>query len=134
MSLTAAPAPRTAASPMDSGVPAIVTTARLWSASISWASRYTPLTEVMAFTIASTTSGRRPSLKLGTHSTNRFIGTPDKFAALECRDTKVYRGEIGNLTVIRNLIDGKVRLFSRFNRTQAGLAADGARAVDGGRR
>src|SRR5690349_8005975 len=119
---------------MASGVPTIVTTARLWSASISWASKYTPLTDVMALTIASTTSGRRPSLKLGTHSISRFIGTPHKLSAFECRSTKVYRGEIRNLTVIRKMIDRKVGLLSRFNRTHAGLTTHGTRAIDGGRR
>src|SRR5262249_18036974 len=94
----------------------------------------TPLTDVRAFTIASTTSGRRPSLKLGTHSISRFIGTPHKFTAFKCRDTKVYRDEIGNLTVIRNVIDGKNRLFSAFDRTKSGLTAHSRRTVDSCRR
>src|SRR5215831_11971419 len=115
---------------MDSGDPTMVTTARLWSASISCANRYTPLTDVMAFTIASTTSGRRPSLKFGTHSTNRFIGTPDKFPSFECRSTKVYSGEVRNLTVIGDVIHGEVGLLARFDRAQAVLSPNGTRAVD----
>src|SRR5574341_1372425 len=51
------------------GDPAKVTTERLWSWSRLKSRTATPETARMAATICSTTSGRRPSLKLGTHST-----------------------------------------------------------------
>jgi hypothetical protein len=44
-----------------------VTTARLWSGSIEWSITFAPDADAIASTILSTTSGRRPSLKLGTH-------------------------------------------------------------------
>src|SRR5574341_60706 len=51
------------------GDPAKVTTERLWSWSRLKSRTATPETARMAATICSTTSGRGPSLKLGTHST-----------------------------------------------------------------
>ena len=45
--------------------PAIVNTDRLCDASDEWSSRRTPGTPRIAAAIASTTSGRRPSLTLG---------------------------------------------------------------------
>src|SRR5512135_3098018 len=58
-----------AASWMDSRSPTSVITQRLWSASISRSSRYTPGTFIAA-TMASTLALSRPSEKLGTHSTS----------------------------------------------------------------
>src|SRR5581483_3687364 len=80
--------------------------------------------------MASITSGRLPSLKFGTHSTIRFISSPDEFSALEGRSTEVYSGEIGNLTVIRDVVHGEICLFARFDRTEIVFASDRARAVD----
>src|SRR5215510_5170063 len=82
--------------------------------------------------MASITSGRRPSEKLGTHSTSRFISAPHEFSALKSRDAEVYRGEIGNFPVIRNIVDGEVRLLAGFDRTQLRLPAYCAGAIDGG--
>src|SRR5215467_11218255 len=82
--------------------------------------------------MASITSGRRPSEKLGTHSTSRFIPAPDEFSALKSRDAEVYRGEIGNFPVIRNIVNGKVRLLAGFDRSQLRLPAYGAGAIDRG--
>src|SRR5262249_24017709 len=53
---------------MASRSPTRVITQRLWSASISRSSKYTP-SIFMASTIASTLALSRPSEKLGTHST-----------------------------------------------------------------
>ena len=69
----ALPVPSSAASATASGSPASVTTERLWSASISRSSTYTPGTLLIAVTMASTLAASRPSEKLGTHSISRFI-------------------------------------------------------------
>src|SRR6185437_13763427 len=55
-----------------SGAPAIVTTERLWPASIDQSSRRTPSTRI-AFTIASTRRESLPSEKFGTHSTTASL-------------------------------------------------------------
>src|SRR5208283_2376256 len=60
---------RTADSTTAPGSPAMVTTERLWSASIDKSSRRTPSTR-MAATIAWTQRTSAPSEKLGTHSTS----------------------------------------------------------------
>src|SRR6516162_312638 len=83
----------------------------------------------MALTIASRTSGRLPSLKFGTHSTSRFISTPDELSTLESRNTEVYRGEIGNFPIIRDVIHRKVRLLARLDRSHATLAPNGAGSI-----
>src|SRR5882757_6726565 len=73
ISSTALPVPRSAASATASGSPASVTTERLWSASISRSSTYTPGTLLIAATMASTFAASRPSEKFATHSISRFI-------------------------------------------------------------
>src|SRR5580765_211518 len=65
---------RNAASEHAAGGPTKVTTARLWLASRLWSISFTPATERIAPRISSTTCGRRPSLKLGTHSTRLMTG------------------------------------------------------------
>src|SRR5437667_5083636 len=99
--------------------------------SISRPRRCTLLTDVIASTIASTTAGRRPSLKFGTHSTIRFICAPHQFATFEGGRTKVYRGEIRNLTVIRYIVHGDIGLLARLDRTEAILSEDRARGING---
>jgi hypothetical protein len=57
----------------------MVTTERLWSASIDQSSSCTPSTRIAA-TIASTRRASLPSEKLGTHSTTGpLINTPPRF-------------------------------------------------------
>src|ERR1035437_2061735 len=68
MSSTALPAPRTAASTTAAGSPAMITTERLWAASMDQSSRRTASTRIAA-TMASTRRASVPSEKLGTHST-----------------------------------------------------------------
>src|SRR5258708_31694078 len=75
ISSMALPVPSSAASATASGSPASVTTERLWSASISRSSTYTPGTLLIAATMASTFAGSRPSEKFGTHSISRFIAS-----------------------------------------------------------
>src|SRR5215467_4741881 len=65
--------PARAASTTTGGGATKVTTDRLWSGSDSRSSRTAPFTDLMAPTISSITSARRPSLKLGMHSTIRCI-------------------------------------------------------------
>src|SRR5437660_1133050 len=69
----ALPVHSNAASATASGSPARVTTERLWSASISRSSTYTPGTLLIAATMASTLAASRPSEQLGTHSISRFL-------------------------------------------------------------
>src|SRR5436190_15161588 len=88
-------------------------------------------TDVTAATIASTTSGRRPSLKFGTHSTSLFIPAPHDLSALESCRTKVYSREIRNLAVIRDVVNGNISLLSNFERAKALTAAHCAGAVHG---
>src|SRR5262245_24082726 len=83
--------------------------------------------DVIAATIASMTSGRRPSLKFGTHSTIRFI---DQLPALEHSAAKIHRRMIGNLTIVVHVVDGNVRLFARFERAETVLTAYRRGAVD----
>ena len=61
---------RKAASSTPTGVPANVSTVRLWSRSEERSSSFTSLTDWMAAAIWSITSGRRASEKLGIHSIN----------------------------------------------------------------
>ena len=60
---------RNAASATGPGEPAMVSTMRLWTASAWRSSTAAPRTLAAAASMASITSGRLPSLKLGTHST-----------------------------------------------------------------
>src|SRR5436190_15658550 len=89
-----------------------------------------------AFTIASMTSPRRPSLKLGTHSTSRFmtimslLPLPHQFSLFERRNAEIHRRKIRNLTIIRQIIDGKIGILARLDRAQPMLAANSAGAVD----
>src|SRR5262245_53223495 len=78
------------------------------------------------------TSGRRPSLKLGTHSTSRFIRSPHYVSTLKSGDAKVYCCEIRNLTVIRNVVHRDVCLLSRFDGSDPVLPANLARCIDRG--
>ena len=68
ISSSARPTPAVAARTTGSALPAKVTTLRLCVSSREWSSTVTPSIWPMARTISSTTSGRRPSLKFGTHS------------------------------------------------------------------
>src|SRR6185436_14862904 len=64
---------RKAASPMTSGAPTSVTTVRLVSLPGSTSSTATPSTPRAASTMASIFLASRPSEKLGTHSTSRWV-------------------------------------------------------------
>src|SRR5581483_4982020 len=61
--------PRNAASTTRSAGATNVTTVRLWEASLETSRMAAPPADAMASVMAFTTSGRRPSEKLGTHST-----------------------------------------------------------------
>src|ERR1700757_536569 len=137
MSSIALPVPRIAASPTASGSPASVMTHRLWSASISRSSTYTPGTLLIACTIASTLAASRPSEKFGTHSISRFIvwfrlsvlgdrhdcprlamrilvSVPhvDNLAAFHSHPAALHPEIIGNFPIILHLEDRQVRLFT----------------------
>src|SRR5437867_1156468 len=88
-------------------------------------------TDVTAATMASTTSGRRPSLKFGTHSTIRFIPAPHDLSAFESCRTEVYSREIRNFAVIGDIINGNIRLFARFDRSKSVTTPDRASSVHG---
>src|SRR2546427_2554099 len=79
------------------------------------------------------TSMRRPSLKLGMHSTSRFMfllaALPHQCSSLKRRDTKVYCCEIRNLTVIRQIVNGKIRILAWLNRTQPAFTPDSTGAI-----
>ena len=68
ISWIARPTAAVAARTTGSADPAKVTTLRLWVSSREWSSSVTPSIWPMAWTISSSTSGRRPSEKFGTHS------------------------------------------------------------------
>ena len=68
ISWMARPTAAVAARTTDSAAPAKVTTLRLWVSSREWSSSVTPSIWLIASTISSTTSARRPSEKFGTHS------------------------------------------------------------------
>ena len=68
ISSRARPTAAVAALTTGSAEPAKVTTDRLWVSSREKSRSVTPSIDLTARTISSTTSGRRPSEKLGTHS------------------------------------------------------------------
>ncbi len=87
MRRAATPAMRTAAStsssPPATAPPTSVTTERLWLASLVRSSTVTPSTDAPAATISSTTSDRRPSEKLGTHSMSIAVNARSSNGGLE---------------------------------------------------
>ena len=76
MSSTALAAPARAAARTAAGEPIRVASSRLWSGSDWRLSNVVPATDVIAATMASITSTRRPSLKLGTTSTSGSATAP----------------------------------------------------------
>src|SRR6267154_6778391 len=153
ISSTALPVPRSAASATASGSPASVTTERLWSASISRSSTYTPDTLLIAATIASTFAASRPSEKFGTHSINRFVKRVPSFLRhihhrrflapqlLTCRFLEnrlalfqshpalVHAKVVGNLPIIFHIKDCNIRLFASLQRSNLPIAPQGISRV-----
>src|SRR6266446_4753983 len=149
ISSSALPTPSSAASATASGSPARVTTLRLWSASISRSSTYTPDTLLIAATIASIFAASRPSEKLGTHSINRFVKLVSSFLRhihhrrflsgqlLTCRFLEnrlpsfqshpafVHAKVVGNLPIIFHIKDCYIRLLASLQRSDLPIAPQG---------
>src|SRR6202142_3407589 len=121
------PTPRRAASATASGSPAMVTTLRLWSASLSRSSRYTPGTSRIAAMMASTFAMSRPSEKFGTDSTSRFMWLKilrmDNDAALHRERAKVHTKIIRDFAIVGHVKGGDVRILANFERAGAIVGA-----------
>src|SRR5271156_20894 len=135
ISSAALPTPRSAASATASGSPAMVTTLRLWSASLSRSSRYTPATWRMASTMASILAASRPSEKLGTHSTSRFMKSEILLmydcAALHGQAAKVHTKIIRDFAVVGHVKGGQVSIFANFERAHAIVPAQRVGRING---
>src|ERR1700689_3279341 len=135
ISSAAFPTPRNAASATASGSPAIVTTLRLWSASLSRSSRYTPGTSRIAAMMASTLAMSRPSEKFGTDSTSRFMWLKilrmDNDAALHRERAKVHTKIIRDFAIVGHVKGGDVRILANFERAGAIVAAQRVGGIDG---
>src|SRR5882724_11429885 len=153
ISSMALPVPRSAASATASGSPARVTTERLWSASISRSSTYTPGTLLIAATIASIFAASRPSEKFGTHSINRFVKLVSSFLRhihhrrflapqlLTCRFLEnrlalfqshpalVHAKVVGNLPIIFHIKNCNIRLLAGLQRSSLPIAPQGISRV-----
>src|SRR5271155_1166328 len=132
ISSAAFPTPRSAASATASGSPAMVTTLRLWSASLSRSSRYTPGTSRIAAMMASIFAISRPSEKFGTDSTSRFMWLKilrmDNDAALHREGAKVDTKIIRDFAVVGHVKGGDVRILANF---QGAGAVVGAQRISG---
>src|SRR5271167_4983199 len=129
------PTPRRAASATASGSPAMVTTLRLWSASLSRSSRYTPGTSRIAAMMASTFAMSRPSEKFGTDSTSRFMWLKilrvDYDAAFHGEGAKVHTKIIRDFAVVGHVKGGDVRILANFERAGAIVRAQRIGGVNG---
>src|SRR5580693_3376343 len=118
ISSAAFPTPRRAASATASGSPAMVTTLRLWSASLSRSSRYTPGTSRIAARMASILAMSRPSEKFGTDSTSRFMWLKilrvDDGAAFHGEGAKIHTKIIRDFAVVGHVKGGDVRILANF--------------------
>src|SRR5271156_5482483 len=136
ISSAAFPTPRSAASATASGSPAIVTTLRLWSASLSRSSRYTPGTSRIAEMMASTLAISRPSEKFGTDSTSRFMWLKilrmDYDATLHRERTQVHTKIIRDFAVVGHVKGSDVRILATFERAGAIVRTQRVGGVDGG--
>src|SRR5271156_4196011 len=135
ISSAAFPTPRSAASATASGSPAIVTTLRLWSASLSRSSRYTPGISRIAAMMASTLAISRPSEKFGTDSTSRFmwlkIFRVDDSAAFHGEGAQVHTKIIRDFAVVGHVKGGNVRILANFQGAGAVVSAQRVSRVDG---
>src|SRR5882757_6523641 len=153
ISSTALPVPRSAASATASGSPASVSTERLWSASISRSSTYTPGTLLIAATIASTFAASRPSEKFGTHSINRFVKLGSSFlrhihhrrffagqllsvlflenrlASFQSHPAFVHAKVVRDLPIIVDVEHGNIRLLADLQRSNLSISPQGIRRV-----
>src|SRR6202041_3575300 len=136
ISSAAFPTPRRAASATASGSPAMVTTLRLWSASLSRSSRYTPGTSRIAAMMGSTLARSRPSEKFGTDSTSRFMWLKilrvDYGAALHGKGAKIHTKIIRDFAVVGHVKGGDVRILANFEGAGAIVGAQRISGVDGG--
>src|SRR5580704_5060203 len=142
ISSAALPTPRRAASATASGSPASVTTLRLWSASLSRSSKYTPGTSRMAAMMASILAASRPSEKFGTHSTIRFIGSlsweldllrVDDGPAFHGHAAEVHTKIIRDFAVVGHVKRGDVSKLANFDGADAIMNAEGVGGIDGSR-
>src|SRR6202050_2522889 len=136
ISSAAFPTPRNAASATASGSPAIVTTLRLWSASLSRSSRYTPGTSRIAAMMASILTMPRTSEKFGTDSTSRFMWLKilrmDNDAALHGEGAKIHTKIIRDFAVVGHVKGGDVRILANFEGAGTIVGAQRIGGVDGG--
>src|SRR5580658_5154606 len=136
ISSAAFPTPRSAASATASGSPAIVTTLRLWSESLSRSSRYTPGTSRIAAMMASILAVSRPSEKFGTDSTSRFMWLKilrmDNDAALHREGAKAHTKIIRDFAIVGHVKGGDVRILANFQGAGAVVGAQRVGGVDRG--
>src|SRR5580658_6271858 len=136
ISSAALPTPRSAAAATASGSPAMVTTLRLWSESLSRSRRYTPGTSRIAAMMASTLAISRPSEKFGTDSMSRFMWSKilrmDDGAALHREGAKVHTKIIRDFAVVGHVKGGQVRILANFERAGAIVRAQRVGRVDRG--
>src|SRR4029453_11618298 len=63
----------------------------------------------------------------------RSLRAPNQLSALECRDAEIDCGEIGNLTIVRKVVDSEIGLFAEIDGANAMLSPECASGIHGSR-
>src|SRR5262245_47066184 len=58
---------------------------------------------------------------------------PSQLSALECLDAEIDGGEIGNLTIVRKVVDGEIGLFAEIDGANTMLSPERTSGINGSR-